>query len=115
MRPELEKYNETRTTFTAVFVRYGLKSSYRGYPKKTLLFRDIKSIDGKIKTDHVWFTITQGFEALGEIAPDTVIKFDARVKPYTKGYVNYRELIDERTTDYRLSHPTKIEIQKATQ
>lgn len=36
------------------------------------------------------------------------MQFDARVKEYEKGYVNYRQGIDERTVDYRLSHPTKI-------
>ncbi len=41
-----------------------------------------------------------------------VIAFYARVKPYTKGYVNHRQGVDDRQTDYRLSHPTKFLIFK---
>jgi hypothetical protein len=36
------------------------------------------------------------------------IQFDARVGEYVKGYVNWREQIDERTIDYKLNYQTKF-------
>jgi len=36
------------------------------------------------------------------------LEFDARVKEYSKGYVNKSLHRNQRNTDYKLSHPTKI-------
>jgi hypothetical protein len=58
--------------------------------------------------DHLWFNYTKGFQALGILVEGDVIEFYARVREYTKGYVNYREMIDEREIDYKLSYPTKF-------
>jgi hypothetical protein len=73
------------------------------------LLKDVKdAATGVIMTDHLWFNLTKGFAALGPLEPGAIVEFDARVKPYQKGCVNWRQGIDERMIDYKLSHPTKI-------
>ncbi len=116
MRQRLKVIDGERKTFVGTFVRFGKKSRYR--PKKvgdtwvdydeTVLLADIRDLDGAPVTDHLWFNFTKGFASLGDLSEGDVIRFDARVKPYTKGYVNRREWIDTRETDYKLSHPTKF-------
>jgi len=85
----------------------------------TLLLRDVVMVEtGEKATDHLWFNLTKGFEALGELNEGDVIEFDARVKSYQAGYRGRdieRELDNPPRTDYKLSHPTKIEKREATQ
>lgn len=109
MRKELEQINGVRNRFIATFVRFGSKSAYKGPPIKTLLFSDVRDKTGKVYTDHLWFTITKGFEAIN-LQPGEKICFDARVKSYTKGYKGHREDYDSNpiSTDYKLSHPNNI-------
>jgi hypothetical protein len=45
-------------------------------------------------------------EALALNGGDTV-EFNARIDDYEKGYVNWRQGIDDRRRDYKLSRPTK--------
>lgn len=112
MRNELEKINNERMRFVGIFDRYGTKSGWKGYPVKTILLKDVTNGDGvRIITDHIWFTMTKGFETLGKLTKGDRIEFYARVKEYVKGYVNYRNDIDESEIDYKLSHPTKINKQ----
>ena len=112
MRTELKNINGKRGKFYGVFERYGSKTNWKGYPEDTVLLKDIKDLNGKIVADHLWFNLTKGFEKIGEMNEGIIIAFEARVKPYTKGYVNHREGIDDRQTDYRLSHPTKFSVIK---
>ena len=65
-------------------------------------------MNNRVVTDHLWFNDTKGFRGLGELIEGDIIQFDARVRPYVKGYVSPRRYIDERELDYRLSHPTKM-------
>jgi hypothetical protein len=109
MRKSLEKINEVRSTFIGTFSRSGVKSSF-GYTKPTLLLVDVRDQStGEIVTDHLWFNLTKGFEALNLSSGD-VVQFDARVKPYQKGYLGRRDDVwdKEPEIDYKLSHPTKI-------
>jgi hypothetical protein len=112
MRTELKKIQGNRGKFNGIFEKYGSKKNWNGYPETTVLLKEIKDVNGKVVSDHLWFNLTKGFEEIGEINEGDIISFEARVKPYTKGYVNYREGIDDRRTDYRLSHPTKFYIIK---
>ncbi len=107
MRTELGELNNERLHFFAIFERYGTKSGWKGYPVKTILLKEVNN-GVRIVTDHIWFTMTKGFEALGELNQGDEVEFCARVREYVKGYVNYRDYIDESEIDYKLSHPTKI-------
>ena len=116
MRPKLKRIEGERKTFTGTFARFGKKDRYR--PKKvgdewvthdlTVLLVDVRDSDGNPVTDHLWFNYTKGFASLGDLQEGDVIRFDARVRPYIKGYVNQREYIDEREVDYKLDYPTKV-------
>lgn len=109
MRTQLAKINEVRTRFRGTFAREGKK--YFGiHETKTLLLTNVTEVlTGKVVTDHLWLNWTQGFAALGPLAPGDVVEFDARVKSYEKGYFGYREDYKPVETDYKLSHPTRIE------
>lgn len=111
MRKDLRKLEGTRQRFSGVFVCYGSRPGYRSAnPRPTVLIRKIQTEpNGKHVTDHAWFDLTKGFRKLGELSEGDRIAFDARVRPYVKGYVNYRRGIDDRRVDYRLSHPSKVQ------
>jgi hypothetical protein len=110
MRNQLEKIEDVRGSFSGTFKRYGSKTNFKGFPEKTILLVDIKDSRSKVVSDHLWFNFTKQFERLGELKEGDIVAFDARVKPYVKGYVNFREEIDNRELDYKLSHPTKVMV-----
>jgi hypothetical protein len=110
MRKGLEKINGDRTKFVGIFERYGAKTNFKGYPEKTILLKNVKQ-GSKCVTDHIWFSLTKGFEELGELKEGDVVEFHARVKEYYKGYAGYKEEVQWEKPieqDYKLSHPTKI-------
>lgn len=108
MRKNLQKIgSDERHEFVGVFSRQGTKNGFKG-PVKTVLLIDVRTTDGKIVTDHLWFNMTKGFEILN-LKEGDVIGFAARVSPYEKGYKGSRDDIYEPISiDYRLSYPTKI-------
>jgi hypothetical protein len=109
MRKELKKLEEKRLVFSGIFERKGIKNGYKG-PEETLLLRNIRDASGKLITDHLWFNYTKGF-AKYPLTPGCTIVFRARVKEYEKGYKGYREDIYVPVeVDYKLSHPTIIEV-----
>jgi hypothetical protein len=104
-RTKLKKMHGKRMTFRAVVGGFSMKANRFGQAE-TILLKDVSRIDtGQVVTDHVWFT--KGVSWAGLHEGDTV-EFDARVGDYTKGYVNWREGIDERRLDYKLNNPTKV-------
>jgi len=109
MRAELKNINGVRKRFIATFVRFGIKPGYKGIAIKTLLFENVRDKDGKVYTDHLWFTTGKQFEALNLSNGDKIC-FDARVASYTKGYKGRREdyNLPPISTDYKLSHPNNI-------
>lgn len=126
MRLELERlYNQdkkARRAFTGVFKRFGKKRGYKGYIATTILLVDIK-IDDLVVTDHAWMNVGKRFDA-AMLAPGDVVRFDARVDLYKKGYKGYREDREHddygdddheeagasySSFDYKLCFPTKIE------
>lgn len=98
MRRKLAEIDGERATFTGVFVRTGVKNSYKG-TLYTILLKNIKDDYGDIVADHLWFNLTKGFQQLQLILGD-IVQFEARVEQYRKGYKGYK--------DYKLSRPTKI-------
>jgi len=109
MRKQLSKIENFRGTFFGEFKRMGNKPNYHGFPEETILLVNIIDCNGKIMTKHLWFNFTKGFQKI-KLIEGCKIKFNARVKPYIKGYINNRDYVDEREVDYKLSHPTKIEV-----
>jgi len=111
MRNELKKKKNQRLKFTGVVKKFGQKRTFTGFSEPTICISDIKFEDGQPATTHVWFTIGKGISAINLVEGD-VICFEARISTYTKGYVNYRDYIDNRETDFKLNYPTKIKKQK---
>jgi hypothetical protein len=110
MRTGLSKNEGERKRFRATFARIGKKKNFKGYSEDTILLQNIIDIEsGQRVADHVWFTFTKTFEGANIREGDT-ITFDARVKRYTKGYVNKALSMKRQTTDFKLSHPTKVEV-----
>ena len=110
MRKELAKKEGERKKFSAVFIRFGKKANYHGYAEETILLKNVVALEtNEVVADHVWFGYTKGFQQL-ELSEGTKISFDARVKGYVKGYINTRYNINQRSRDFKLSHPTQIKI-----
>lgn len=114
MRKALADKLGERKKFTAVFARFGKKVNYNGYTDTTVLLTNIVDVEiNQRVTDHHWFAYTKGFEKASMKEGDT-ISFEARVKTYKKGYVNRPLGLTKRTTDYKLSNPTRIVVQAKT-
>jgi len=110
MRIGLAKQDGERKRFKATFGRLGRRVGYKGYSEETILLKDVRDLEtDKIVTDHVWFAFTKGFQTIA-LSEDVKIEFEARVKKYTKGYVNTRAKINNQEIDFRLSNPTKIKL-----
>jgi hypothetical protein len=110
MRTGLKKELGQRKKFKGIFVRTGRKSGFNGYSQETILLKDITNLEhGVVVTDHLWLNLTKGFEAL-KVKEGMTLEFEARIKEYTKGYVNKHYKIDHQKKDYKLSHPTKFRI-----
>ncbi|GHN00447.1 hypothetical protein WSM22_19360 [Cytophagales bacterium WSM2-2] len=108
MRKELAAEKGNRKKFRAIFSRIGKKKNYKGYSEDTILLKNIVDLEtNKVMTDHVWFSFTKGFEQASLKEGDS-LEFEARIKEYRKGYVNKSYKINNSSTDYKLSHPTKI-------
>jgi hypothetical protein len=108
MRKRLAAENGSRKKFIGTFERIGKKVNYKGYSEETILLKNIIDFETKeIVADHVWFSYTKGFEKIS-LTPGIKLEFEARVKEYKKGYVNKALNLHKRSTDYKLSHPTKI-------
>jgi hypothetical protein len=103
MREELQKREGRRGEFTAVFVRHSERAAFRGPPKVTLLFRDVRDEADAQVTDHLWFTDCNGWQRLG-LQGGEKVTFTASVRPYTKG------CHDRRERDYKLAWPKNIRI-----
>jgi hypothetical protein len=110
MRKKLEANEGLRGKFTAKFVRTGSKTGYNGYAEETILLKEVRESDtNKIVADHLWFSYTKGFQSV-TLTTGVTLEFEARIKKYSKGYVNKQYGINQRQHDYKLSHPTRIKV-----
>lgn len=110
MRRKLAEEVGLRKRFKATFARFGKKVNFNGYSETTLLFTSIIDIQtSQLVSDHQWFSYTKGFEKIN-FKEGVVIMFDARIKEYNKGYVNRQLNVNNRKTDFKLSHPTNIAV-----
>ena len=105
MRFKLAQYKYQRRRFEGTFERFGVKAGYKG-PLRTLVLLNVKDVLTQQEVcDHLWFTVGKQLYKLNLQEKD-VIRFDARVTRYVKGYVCRGE--DNREIDYRLSFPNKF-------
>lgn len=112
MRKQLADKEGERRKFVATFTRLGKKTGYTGFSEETILLSNVQDVaSGERMTDHVWFSFTKGFQ-LFALKEGDLLEFEARVKLYTKGYVNKSLTIKKSRMDYKLSNPTKIRIVK---
>lgn len=111
MRIDFKMIDGQRMEFYGIFIRFGKKSSFRGLPKTTILLENIRCTKyPDVQCDHLWFNMTKEFEKIGLKEKD-VVRFEARVKEYYKGYKGYKEEVQLEKPiekDYKLSHPTKV-------
>ncbi len=110
MRRNLAADEGERRTFIATCSRFGKKINFKGRSEDTILFVDVRDAEtGTLVTDHIWFTFSKAFEKVN-LREGMTIRFDARVKSYSKGYVNRKVGFDQRRKDLKLSHPTRIHV-----
>ena len=111
MRKEFKKLDGQRDLFIGTVLREGIKNSFKGTTLPTLLLKDVKRVsDNKIMCDHLWLNKTKALTALN-LSVGIQIQFEARVKPYSKGYKGKKEDINkEIKQDYKLSHPTQVKV-----
>lgn len=110
MRKKLAPEKEKRKKFRAVFERIGKKKNFKGYSEDTVLLKNVLDVESNTQVaDHVWLAYIKAFEKIS-LTKGVVLEFEARVKEYQKGYVNRHYKIDQRTSDFKLSHPTKIKV-----
>lgn len=82
----------------------GTISAWNSAPNgdKTIAMVDIKSLDGTIELDHIWFKWGPIFKGFGN---GDIVTFTAKPKQYTKGF--YKDIID-----YTLETPTSMKLHK---
>ncbi len=108
MRKKLATEEGKRKRFRAIFGRIGKKTNFKGYTEETVLLKNIVDLEtSNMVADHVWFSYTKGFEKV-VLIEGAIVEFEARIKEYTKGYVNRKLNLNSQEVDYKLSHPTKI-------
>jgi hypothetical protein len=107
LRERLRQLNKERLPIIATFVRFGRAKSKNGYLNTTVLFTDVKDEKGDLLTDHAWMGMGKRFERLNLTSGD-ILRFNARIKSYTKGYSEDSEENPFRI-DFKLSYPSKAE------
>ena len=85
--------NDERHTFIGVFERFGKRHGYK-HSIETVLLKNIQLLSSDTNepapiADHLWFDLTKGFKQ-AKLNFHDVVKFDARVSLYVKGYKGYR-------------------------
>lgn len=106
----LKRLAGERRRFTGTISRHGVKLGWKGRKAATVLLTEIKDSNDKLVADHLWFNLTKEFENL-VLTEGTRVGFDARVKPYYRGYQGHREDINKPVErDFRLANPTNIQV-----
>lgn len=72
---------ERRIYFNARFVRWGVRTGWRGAPITTALFDDVRDHDDNLVVNQVWFTVGRQIQSLHLQTGDRV-SFMARVMAY---------------------------------
>ena len=112
MREKLKAMGvNSRHVFYGTFMAYGLGKTQSGETQKTLLFQKIKDENGDEVADHIWMWDARSFNYF-EFRNGDVIKFEATIKKYWKGYRGKRDDGEKsvRTKDYELVHPSNVRL-----
>lgn len=111
-RKGLAELKTGRYTFTAHFVRTGIKAIPRGKEKAKeyyvpmLMLKDIKH-DQQLVAKQVWFNYGQSFVKLGQLQPGDLIRFKARIHQYHSGMITKNKVA---TINYELNYPSDIKL-----
>lgn len=107
-RKKLVPFLNERHNFRGVFDKYGIKNTYVGKKLVTILMLNISFTDkpDDILTDHLWFNLTKGFEAL-KLRNGDIVEFNGTISTYPKGYSEDDEENPFRE-DYNLKFPRKV-------
>jgi len=110
VRIKLKELNGERIRFRGIFLKFGIKTGFKGRLCQTVLLVDIVNLrnGNQIITDHLWFNYTKELQNCLPLLPGDILEFNGRVRTYQKGY---REDDEENPIrmDYNLQHPRKIE------
>lgn len=107
MREKLKKLDvKERFLFEGEFVRSGFKS-YKNHFSPTFLIKNLKLVKENDKkeflSDHLWLNYGKNFLKLGKLKNGDIIRFNARVSDYYKGYFKEEK-------DFKLSFPTNVKL-----
>lgn len=111
MRKKLKELKDKRIKIIAGFEKFGTKINFKGFPEQTALFVNLTDENNNELCDHIWFTVGKRIANLN-LKYGNIVSFEARISEYVKGYVNFKEYVDERTIDYKLNNPTNFKIIK---
>ena len=108
-RVALQAVDGQRFRCRAVVARFGTKPGYQGRTEQTILLKNVTNVaNGKLMTDHLWFTCGKWSDGL---FVGSIIEFDARSAAYLKGYQGRREVYDAPISeDWKLQRPTKVMV-----
>lgn len=107
----IDNKNELRS-YTGMFYKYSVRRTRGGSYKRTVLIKNIRDSDNRLIADHVWFRCTTDFVILGILEKGDILQFKSRIKMYLKGYVNVKEGIDNRRTEYTFTQPSSVKMVK---
>ena len=101
--------NADRHKFFATVGRFGKKTGFKGNGTRPTICLTNIIYNGKVVTDHQWFTCGEGFAGLKS---GDKISFYARVTSYVKGYQGRYDIDDHPVRyDWKLERPTQIMIE----
>jgi hypothetical protein len=91
-----------------MFEKIGTKKNWKfGFLEETVLLIDIRNDASEIIADHLWLNYTKQLKN-ADLKKGDEIEFFGIVRTYQKGHVDFREGIDNRTIDYKITYPSKV-------
>lgn len=111
MRKELNKLVDQKVSIIAYFQRYGLKNNYIGGKIITMCLENLIILNYKQETtiDHCWINVGKTLQNKN-IKEGSKIEFNAWVKSYLKGYINYKEGFDTKYKDIGINRVSAIKV-----
>ena len=109
MRKKLKELKNQRIEVRGTVKGFGRRYN-NDIESKTICLENIYHTEtSKILCNHLWFNCGKAWAKLNLKVGDQV-QFEGKVTPYKKGYRSRFHFTDNRTTDYKLTNPTKIKV-----